>query len=190
MKQRFLAVAMGLLLVAGSVSGLAATEHDEATEDSATAPGQIAKVSLLGEFAAGNEAGDEGPSDEALDAASIGVATLRAMDIGWGALFKLYQYAAVMEMDFEELKAFIAERTVDGEFEFGFGELKKEMMAEAGFADYDGPKNFGQLNSSSKKADKAEKAAARDARKAEKKADRDERKAARDAAKAARGSDG
>ncbi len=172
MKKRFLAVAMGLLLVAGSVSGLAATEHDEATEDSATSPGQIAKVTLLADFVAGDEADDP----EALDAASDNVATLRAMDIGWGALFKLYQYAAIMDMDFEELAAFIDLRTVDGEFEFGFGELKKEMMEAIGFDEYEGPKNFGQLNSASKKAGKA---AERDARKAEKMAERDARKAAR-----------
>ncbi|MEE8331885.1 MAG: hypothetical protein V3R84_08940 [Acidimicrobiia bacterium] len=189
MKKRFLAVAMGLLLVAGSVSGLAASEHDEATGDSATSPGQIAKATLLADFVAGDVAGKED-----LDAASIGVATLRAMDIGWGALFKLYQYAAIMDMDFAALAAFIDARTVDGEFEFGFGELKKEMMAADGFADYDGPRNFGQLNSASKKAEKAtEKMAERDARKAEKMAERDARKAEkmaeRDARKAARGSD-
>ena len=147
MKVRLTAIVIGMLLATASASAVGAAEAD-GTE----APGQTAKVTLLAGFVAGPEA-----DDATIEATATGVAESRAMGIGWGALFKLYQYAAILDVPIADL---IGE-PVDGEFDFAFGEIKKEITAEQ-WAEYEGPKNFGQLNSASKKSANAKGPKAKD----------------------------
>jgi hypothetical protein len=115
-------------------------------EEGGEAPGQSGKLALLAGFVAGPDA-----VDAAVEQAAAAVADVRATGIGWGALFKLYQYAAILDVPVGSL---IGEPNADGELELSLGELKK-MIDPDQWADYDGPKNFGQLNSASKKAAKA-----------------------------------
>jgi hypothetical protein len=74
------------------------------------------------------------------------VLALHEQGIGFGALFKLYALAAVME-DTTVQDLLVTDG--DGEYEFGFGELRKSLTPEQ-LADLEsGPKNLGQIVSAS-----------------------------------------
>jgi hypothetical protein len=77
------------------------------------------------------------------------VLALHEQGIGFGALFKLYALAAVMEdTTVQDLLATIPTNG-DGEYEFGFGELRKSLTEDQ-LADLEsGPKNLGQIVSAS-----------------------------------------
>ncbi len=78
------------------------------------------------------------------------VLALHEQGIGFGALFKLYALAAAMAdvTSVDELLDMI-DTNGDGEYEFGFGELRKDLTPEQ-LADLEsGPKNLGQIVSAS-----------------------------------------
>jgi hypothetical protein len=77
------------------------------------------------------------------------VLTLHDEGIGFGALFKLYSIARAKGMTIEELLAQIEE---DGGG-FAFGKLKKSLTDEETAIFEDGPKNLGELVSSSNHED-------------------------------------
>ena len=108
---------------------------DDATDAAAGNAGGVDKAALIAE--------EFGVSPDA-------VAALHADGIGWGALFKLYTYARVMGVSVDDLAA-AAPIDADGERDYAFGELKKSLTDEQLAALSDGPKNFGQLVSKSKK---------------------------------------
>lgn len=95
---------------------------------------------------------------EALGVDASVVMGLRDADIGWGAAFKLIRFAQVMELGVDELLA--TTQIVDGEHEFGFGNLKNQLTDEQLEALQDGPRSLGHVISSSKRSDKAEEKAA------------------------------
>jgi hypothetical protein len=86
------------------------------------------------------------------------VMALRDADIGWGAVFKLIRFAQVMEVGVDELLA--ATPIVDGEHEFGFGNLKNQLDDKQLEALQEGPRSLGHVISSSKRSERAEEKAA------------------------------
>ncbi len=111
------------------------------------------------------------------------VLALRAEDIGYGALFKLAAFASAQGVTIEELAA-SAPRDEDGDI--AFGELKKTLTEEQLAALAAGPKTFGQLVSSAKKAEHAADKALKNEAKAAKKTDKAAEKTAKDTANAAK----
>ena len=73
--------------------------------------------------------------------------------IGFGALFKLYKLARARNMTVDELLATIP-RDANGEYEFGFGKLRKALTAEQRALYESGPKNLGRLISGVEKPNK------------------------------------
>jgi hypothetical protein len=86
------------------------------------------------------------------------VVGLRDADIGWGAAFKLIRFAQVMELGVDELLA--TTPIVDGEYEFGFGNLKNQLDDKQLEALQEGPRSLGHVISSSKRSERAEEKAA------------------------------
>jgi hypothetical protein len=69
--------------------------------------------------------------------------------IGFGALFKLYNIARARGMSVQELLATLEKE--DGEYAFGFGNLKKSLTDEELATLEEGPKNLGELVSAASK---------------------------------------
>ena len=75
--------------------------------------------------------------------------------IGFGALFKLYQLAQAQGMTVDELLATLPTGE-DGQPEFGFGQLRKELTEDEQAVLEEGPKNLGELvSAASKKHDES-----------------------------------
>jgi len=183
MRLRATSLFVSLMLVIAAPSAFA----DEGDEGDDGAPkSSTMKVEMLADFIAGDSAEADGGT--ALADASTAVADFRISGMGWGALFKIYALAAVLEVPASDLLGAIGS---DGDFEFSFGELKNGLTEDQRAAFDEMPKNFGTLMADAMRTDKAtDKAAAAEERNADKKAERDARKEARDAAKAERESDG
>lgn len=86
------------------------------------------------------------------------VMALRDADIGWGAVFKLIRFAQVMEVGVDELLT--TTPIVDGEHDFGFGNLKNQLTEEQLEALQKGPRSLGHVISSSNRSERAEEKAA------------------------------
>jgi hypothetical protein len=69
--------------------------------------------------------------------------------IGFGALFKLYKLARARGISVDEMLATVPKDT-NGEFEFGFGKLRKALTPEQRALYESGPKNLGRLVSGGK----------------------------------------
>jgi hypothetical protein len=173
MRSQAVALLSAIVLIASAPSAFA----DDGAES--TSQASEMKIQLLADFVAGGESAD--------GVSTTAVTDMRTTGIGWGALFKIYKLAAAMDVDPSTL---VGEIGPDGEFEFSFGELKKALTDEQREAFDAMPKNFGSLQASAMRpdraAEKADHKAERDERKADHKAERDERKAQRDARKDAR----
>jgi hypothetical protein len=89
--------------------------------------------------------------DDAFGAEEGSAWALHEKGIGFGALFKLHALAAVMDdTSVEELLDTIP-TDEDGEYEFGFGKLRKALSEEQQAIYESGPKNLGQLVSASRR---------------------------------------
>lgn len=95
---------------------------------------------------------------EALSTDTSEVVMLRDADVGWGAAFKLIRFAQVMDVTAEELLA--ATPVVDGEYEFGFGNLKNQLTGDQLKTFQDGPRSLGHVISSANRSERAEEKAA------------------------------
>ncbi len=144
-------IALLAALAAGSAYAFTGTDRDDQRATHAR-PG-------LQEPVDAQELDDDGPGGgtdkAALIAAEFGVSppdvtALRDQGIGWGAMFKLYALARAKGVSVNDLVA--ATVDADGEKDFAFGEIKKSLTPEQLAALDDGPKNFGQLVSKSKKS--------------------------------------
>jgi hypothetical protein len=82
------------------------------------------------------------------------VLALHEEGIGFGEIFKLYALAAAMDTSVDELLATIPTGG-DGEYDFGFGKLRKALNEEQQAALESGPKNLGQLVSASHRPEHA-----------------------------------
>jgi len=78
------------------------------------------------------------------------VLALHNEGIGFGALFKLYQLAKAQGMTVDELLASLPTGE-DGQPEFGFGQLRKDLTDDEQAVLEDGPKNLGELVSAASK---------------------------------------
>jgi hypothetical protein len=116
-------------------------KHEEASDDSDDAEGDDDGD---GEASAGNEKIAEAIAEE-FDTSPDEVLALHGDGIGFGAIFKLYLIARANDMTVGDLLAQVDE---DGDG-FAFGKLKKSLTEEEMAIFEDGPKNLGELVSSS-----------------------------------------
>jgi hypothetical protein len=156
-----LAVAIVAALAASSAHALSPDDDGDHGEASSHANPIAQEMREREHPAAGLQEPDGGddPAGEADHAALIAdefdvsedeVLELRADGTGWGAMFKLYALARAQGVDVDDL---IAAATVDedGGHGFAFGEMKNALTDDELEELDDGPKNFGQLVSKSKK---------------------------------------
>jgi len=155
-----------------------ATDEDSASTEVELATAQLRKAQVIADYFAPfyvptGEASDEfpeitGPCTEtddvdACEAGLLATATgdltetivmLRVAEpsIGWGAMYKLMQIASAQEMTIDELLAEIGTNE-DGDYDFGFGQLRKELSSDEIDILSETPKNLGQLKKLAREAD-------------------------------------
>lgn len=147
---------LGRLIRDLDASGRAALERQARNFDQLT--------DAIATEAEGDDAKADAPGKADLLADALGteastVMALRDAGVGWGAAFKLIRFAQAMDVPVDDLLA--TTPMVDGEYEFGFGDLKNQLTDEQLEALNDGPRSLGHVISSAKRSDRAaEKAAA------------------------------
>jgi hypothetical protein len=143
-----LAAGLIAVLVAGSAYAFSERGSEGATQS---------RVNLHGDTETQEElsGGPSAPDKAALIADAFGVSPDAVLahhnqGFGWGALFKLYAFARAKGVSVDQL---IAAAPTDGagKKEFAFGDMKQSLTAEQVVIFEEGPKNFGQLMSSSRR---------------------------------------
>ncbi len=172
-----------LLILSLTAIAFAGDETDDTGDDSAStevelATAQLRKAQVIADYfspfyVATGEVSDEIPEGtdpctetedvDTCEAELLATATgdltetivmLRAAEpsIGWGAMYKLMQIASAKGMTIDELLAEIG-TDEDGDYDFGFGQLRKELSSDEIDILSETPKNLGQLKKLARETD-------------------------------------
>jgi len=141
---------------AGPVTSVAGAVIGADGADDGDALNAVDADDVDGDDVDGDEDGDDGEGEQHIAeviADEFGVSqedvlALHEQGIGFGEIFKLCALAAAMDTSVDDLLATIP-TDGDGEYEFGFGELRKALTEDELAALESGPKNLGQLVSAS-----------------------------------------
>lgn len=88
---------------------------------------------------------------EGFDATEEDLTTLRDLGLGFGDLFKLNLFSSVLGIPIQDLIDGASTDPETGEFDFGWGELKKSLTDEELALLEELPRNFGQFVSAAKR---------------------------------------
>ena len=139
---RVLATLISLIMVLGVAPAMAdeGEDTDGATTEEEAPEGE---GHLNGKFLILFAEGFEGSAED--------VESLATLGLGFGEIFKLNLYSAVLGVSIEDLIAGATFDAETGEYDFAWGELKKSLTDEQLAALATMPKNLGQLVSEHKR---------------------------------------